>query len=564
MTVGSAYKRASLDEAWDAIVIGSGIGGLTAAAMLAKHAGKRVLVLERHYTAGGYTHAFNRPGFEWDVGVHYVGNVTDPKAKVRAAFDHVTDGRLRWEPMPEVYDDVRIGDRRYAFRAGRAQFREALLADFPREARGINRYLAAVEAADAASFPYFTEKGVPPIVSAAVGAAMRAPFLRYAKRTTADVLTDFTSDRELSAVLTAQWGDYGLPPGRSSFGVHAVTAAHYLAGGAFPVGGGGAIAASIAPLIERRGGRILVGADVSQVVLDRGGRAGGVRMTDGREFRAPCIISDAGASNTFTRLLPPGTSLPDRLADGLAAIGPSPAYVNLYIGLDATASALGITGSNIWVHPSNDHDANWARFAGDESAPLPMLFISFPSAKDPTFEARHPGRATIDILTFVPYEWFAAWETTRWGHRGAAYDALKQRLSRRLQDELERAVPAVRGHVVHAELSTPLTTRHFANYAAGEAYGLRATPERFLSRSLRARTFVPNLYLTGHDVVMVGVTGALFGGILTASAILNRNLVTVATRAARTRSNTGNGRGADASAWRFGMRTKDRIGGTDS
>ena len=60
--IGRPYKQCVLDESWDAIVIGSGIGGLTAAALLSRQAGKRVLVLERHYTAGGFTHTFRRPG----------------------------------------------------------------------------------------------------------------------------------------------------------------------------------------------------------------------------------------------------------------------------------------------------------------------------------------------------------------------------------------------------------------------------------------------------------------------------------------------------------------------
>jgi all-trans-retinol 13,14-reductase len=73
MTTGIPYKQATLGEVWDAIVIGSGIGGLTAAVLLGAHAGKRVLVLERHYEAGGFTHTFHRPGYEWDVGLHYIG-----------------------------------------------------------------------------------------------------------------------------------------------------------------------------------------------------------------------------------------------------------------------------------------------------------------------------------------------------------------------------------------------------------------------------------------------------------------------------------------------------------
>jgi len=97
-TTGTAYKQTALDDRWDAIVIGSGIGGLTAAALLAKHASKRVLVLERHYTAGGFTHTFHRPGYEWDVGVHYIGQMEEPASPVRAAFDPSHRGPPQVEP----------------------------------------------------------------------------------------------------------------------------------------------------------------------------------------------------------------------------------------------------------------------------------------------------------------------------------------------------------------------------------------------------------------------------------------------------------------------------------
>ena len=85
-TIGHSYKQHPIADRWDAIVIGSGIGGLSTAALLAKYAGQRVLVLERHYTAGGYTHAFRRPGYEWDAGVHYIGAVNDRESPVRAGI----------------------------------------------------------------------------------------------------------------------------------------------------------------------------------------------------------------------------------------------------------------------------------------------------------------------------------------------------------------------------------------------------------------------------------------------------------------------------------------------
>ena len=90
-----SYKQSQLAEEWDAIVIGSGISGLTAAALLSVHGGKRVLVLERHYVAGGFTHSFHRPGYEWDVGLHYIGQVQDEQSAVRRAFDHIARDRSR-------------------------------------------------------------------------------------------------------------------------------------------------------------------------------------------------------------------------------------------------------------------------------------------------------------------------------------------------------------------------------------------------------------------------------------------------------------------------------------
>src|ERR1017187_10171422 len=120
---GVSYKQHPPEGEWDAIAVGSGIGGRGAAALLPQRAGKRVLVLERHYTAGGFTHVFRRPGYEWDAGVHYIGGVNDPASPVRATFDHITEGRLGWNPMADVYDRMLIGDRRYDFPTGLERFR---------------------------------------------------------------------------------------------------------------------------------------------------------------------------------------------------------------------------------------------------------------------------------------------------------------------------------------------------------------------------------------------------------------------------------------------------------
>jgi phytoene dehydrogenase-like protein len=140
----TSYRRAALDGRYDAIVAGSGAGGLAAAVLLAKHGRQRVLVLERHYTAGGFTHVFSRTGFEWDVGLHYIGDVQDPDSGTRRIFDHLTDGRLQWADMPDIYDRVIMPDRSFDFPTVVERFRERMCGYFPGEARAIDRYISAV------------------------------------------------------------------------------------------------------------------------------------------------------------------------------------------------------------------------------------------------------------------------------------------------------------------------------------------------------------------------------------------------------------------------------------
>jgi all-trans-retinol 13,14-reductase len=109
--------------------------------------------------------------------------------------------------------------------------------------------------------------------------------------------------------------------------------------------------------------------------------------------------------------------------------------------------------------------------------------------------------------------------------RGPDYEAFKTRLGERLQGVVEAYVPAIRGRIRHAELSTPLTTAHFAGYSEGEIYGIDHAPDRFRARWLRPATPIRGLYLTGQDISTCGVAGAMIGGVLTASAILRRNLL---------------------------------------
>ncbi len=523
MRIGTSYKHhPGLADQWDAIVIGSGIGGLSVAATLAKLANKRVLVLEQHYTAGGFTHTFRRPGYEWDVGVHYIGDVSHPRGNARRIFDFLTDGELDWADMGDVYDRIILGENSYDYVKGLENFRSQLHEYFPSEKDAINQYLEKVLSTAKKAQLFFAEKAVPPFVSKVFGGMMRRGLLKEAARTTREVLEEITQNQELIGVLTGQFGDYGLVPSESSFFMHAMVTSHYFRGAAYPTGGSARIAETILPVIERAGGAVITSAEVDEILLDDG-QAVGVKLVNGREFRAPRVISDAGAVNTFTRLLPDdaakATGFPAKVDD----IGASVAHLSLYVGLEGTTEELGLEKTNLWVYPDHKHEENFKRFQGDIHAPLPVVYLSFPSAKDPDFDRRYPGRSTVEALTLGPYEPFRAWENTSWKKRGAEYDELKASLSERLLDTLHKHAPGTRGKVEIAELSTPLTTRNFAAHPQGEIYGLQHTAHRFEQRWLRPRTPIKGLYLTGADVCSAGVVGAMMGGMLCSSAVLQGN-----------------------------------------
>jgi all-trans-retinol 13,14-reductase len=516
LRIGQRYRPSRLNGPYDALVIGSGIGGLTTAALLSE-LGWRVAVLEQHYTAGGATHSYDRAGYEWDVGVHYIGDM-GTQTTVRRLMDFLTQGNLHWAPMDAHYDRFFIGDNVYDAVAGREAFRDNLVGYFPREAAAIDRYLTLLSEVSRGMRTFALDRTLPPWAAAIAGPFLRSRLPKSFDRTTWEVLSELTQDPELIAVLTGQWGDMGLPPRRSSFVVQALIARHYLHGGFYPVGGAWRIADTIIPRIRATGGEVFTYARVAEVLV-RDGRACGVRMDDGHEIEARCVISDAGAINTFSRLLPHDVSRAAGYDALLPKVKPSIGHLGVYIGLDATAAELGLPKTNYWIYPDNDYDGALAKFEADPTGPFPVVYLSFPSAKDPDFERRHPGKATIEIVAPAPYEIFEKWAGKTWGKRGDDYDALKQSYGERLLEHLYARVPQVRGRIDYWEVSTPLSMQWFCGWERGELYGLDHDPSRLQQRWLRPRSRVPGLWLTGQDVMSCGVTGAMMGGLAAATSV---------------------------------------------
>lgn len=499
---------------WDYIVIGSGMGGMTSAALLAQ-LGKRVLVLEQHYVPGGFTHTFRRKRWRWDVGVHAIGEVTQ-EAMVGRFLNKVTEGALEWVSLGPVYDEfIFPGGFEIGFPDTRPKFREVLLDAFPAEGKAIDEYFLLVKEVAKSMRGHYLARTMPPWLGNVAQPILGRKASRLFSQRTVDVIAGLTQNEKLRTVLTSQWGYYGSPPSESSFAGHALVAKHFFYGGYYPKGGSQRIAETLMAPVIRAGGAVRIRADVKEILVE-GNTAIGVKLANGEDILAKRVISGIGALETVNHLLPERYT-EATWARRVRTLKPSPAHVCVYLGFQGDIREAGAGSANKWFYETWNHDITEWDFRKEEVV-APVLYTSFPSLKDPEHNPGPEQLHTGEIVTFLPVEAFAKWDGTRWMRRGEDYEALKGELTERLTDQLCSYMPGLKSKIVHAELSTPLSTLHFTRAAKGAIYGLEATPERFANPWLRPRTPVKNLFMAGCDVAMVGVIGAMVGGALAALA----------------------------------------------
>jgi phytoene dehydrogenase-like protein len=507
---------------YDVIIIGSGMGALTVASILGQLQGKRVLILEQHYIAGGFTHTFKREkGYKWDVGIHYVGDLEDGH-KFRRLFDFVTRGGVRWQKMPYIYDKFVFPDFTVEAQADLDSLRSQLIVQFPHEEKALIQYFEDVVRADAWYRKYILYKHIPSLLK---------PFVKPSKAdtllstgSTKDYLDAHFSDQKLKGVLTSQWGNYGAVPGQSSFANHAMVVRHFFKGGYYPIGSSKTILQSIEPIVEQYGGAIKINHRVEEIILD-GDTAVGVRGQQKKgkdflpfEYYAPVVVSDAGAYNTYCKLLPASPRIKSR-RESLSNHPNGLSHLCLYIGFKESPEKMGFKGENHWIFDDYDHDALFADLDAVTEDRMKMAFLSFPSLKDPEAKA-HTG----EIITFVSYDYFKKWSTERWKNRGEDYEAVKQEIAERMLNFIEGKYPGFKEMVDFYELSTPLTTEHFTLHRNGEIYGMHTTPDRLLKDWNQVKTPIKNLYLTGTDAAVLGVAGAFTGGVFASVELMGKSL----------------------------------------
>jgi all-trans-retinol 13,14-reductase len=510
-------KRAPAGATYDDLVIGSGIGGMTTAAMLAK-LGRRVLVLEQHYVPGGYTHAFLRKGYRWDVGVHLVGEV-GPQALPGRLLAALTEGRLQWAHTGPVYDTFHLPDgRAVAFPDSPKAFAQTLKEAFPEEAAGIDAYLADVRKTVSAMRSWYLGRVLPGRLGRAVGGFLSRGAQQALSETAETVVGRHLRDPRLRALVTAQWGYHGSPPHEASWALHALVVRHFLYGAYYPVGGAQQIALALLQTVADAGGWTRICADVEGLLVEEG-RAVGVRMKDGETIRANRVVSAIGAGPTVRQLLPEALRQ-EGWVQSLSQLKPSAAHVCLYLGFSGDIEAAGATRSSQWDFSTWDHAQGvWSVHPDQPPSRPAVTFTSFPSLKDPHHDPGPDQHHTGEIITFVPYEAFARWQGTPWRKRGADYERFKAALTEQLLAVVLERLPGLKPLLRHVELATPLSTEHFVRPLAGSIYGLAGTPERYNNPWLRPASPIPGLYLSGSDVSSCGVVGAMMGGALCALAM---------------------------------------------
>lgn len=482
-------------DEFDAVIIGSGLGGLSCAAAFARQ-GYRPLVVEQHDKAGGYATAFSRPGgFVFDVSLHStVVGERNGVYNLIAGFPEISD--VEFVEHPSLYraifpnHDIRVRQR------APARYLTQLADRFPEEAGGIESLFADMQAlsreveklsrnhgnVDLAQFP------------------LEYPVLyRYGQQTWGQMVDAHLRDPQLKAIVSAQWVYYGLPPSKLASFYYALPAIGYLEqGGYYPRGRSQTISDALVKLIEKRGGRVLLNTRVDRI-LTRNGAAYGIQCQGGEQFQARTVVSNASAGQTFARLLDEDPENDDgtfsAYRERMAGFSTSLSSFQVFLGLNRDlVGKLEIPDSEIFLVPGYDPEADYeaARQAGVERTGMCVTLY------DNLFNAYSPRRKnTVNLIVLQGFDHWEPFEKDYKEGNKAAYNAEKQRLARLMIGRAEALLPGLSESIEVEEVGTPLTNLRYTGNDRGAIYGWDQTVDNSGNRRVGHATPIRNLYLAG-------------------------------------------------------------------
>jgi phytoene dehydrogenase-like protein len=520
------------NDAWDAIVIGSGLGGLTAAAYLATN-GRRTLVLEQHYVAGGNSHVFRRRALkgklelEFDVGVHYIGDC-QPGGLIPSVLEGLGINTIEYVEMdPDGFDTLMFPGLTVRVPKGWDRYRDRLVEALPDDETGIHRCVGVLEAL-ASEMPRIP---LPPKAEDLPRLVQEFPnFFRWGMRPLSALFDDCGLGQKARAVLAGESGTYALPPSRTPVLLHAMLMDHYLRAGAYyPKGGGQVFAAHLVDALRAYGGELRTQVRVERILVEDG-RVVGVRLTSGEEIKAPVVVSNADIKRTYLELLGEdhiSAATASRIGRLKMAL---PLFV-VYLGLDIDLRDS-MPNTNYLYFPSYDIEGMYQDcFEGRLPSNL-MLYLTSGSVKDPETDHIAPrGYTSLEIMTLVPAD-YPLWNIEKGPAAGEKYQrnpdyrSAKEHLTEAMIDGADRIIPGLKDHIVWKEAATPITQERYTLSTGGTSYGIELSPEQFGPARPGTSTEVAGLYIVGASTMFAhGIAGVMRGGVACAGAILGRDLM---------------------------------------